>query len=205
MFIDRVVSRTRTLLHNKHTNKMQQLYGSPIPSKQHAEFVLNLSNTPLDQHMHDAFRYGMNCHLRSKYDLSRKKVELEKLYTQIETEKKKGTITIEDEEGLKCELKRFGLRSIRDYTRDVLIKEQHSLIKEFNNNENIIVRKADKSNTFVIMNKGDYNKNLTDLNHLISNPNKFLKISKDPTDAVKKKLNTIIETINAVGKNLNIT
>ena len=109
-------------------------------------------------------RYGMNCHLRSKYDLSRKKVELEKLYTQIETEKKKGTITIENEEGLKCELKRFGLRNIRDYGRDVLTKEQHSLIKEFNNNENIIVRKADKSNTFVIMNKEDYNKKNDRLN-----------------------------------------
>ena len=202
MFLDRAVSRTRTSLHNKHTNKLQQLYGSPIPSKQHAESVLNLSNTSLDQHMHDVFRYGMNCHLRSKYDLSRKKVELEKFYTQIETEKKKGTITIEDEEGLKCELKRFGLRNIRDYGRDVLTKEQHLLIKEFNNNENIIVRKADKSNTFVIMNKEDYNKKMTDL---ISNPNKFLKINKDPTDTVKKKLNTIIETINAVGNNLNIT
>ena len=40
---------------------------------------------------------------------------------------------------------------------------------------------------------------------LISNPNKFLKINKDPTDTVKKKLNTIIETINTVGNNLNIT
>ena len=62
-------------------------------------------------------------------------------------------------------------------------------------NKEIIIRKADKSNTFVIMNSKDYNKKIQ---NILSDETKFKKINKDPIDGLKKKLNKLIDVANAV-------
>ena len=101
---------------------------------------------------------------------------------------------VTDNERLRCELKRFGLRQVQDYNRDLLSKEQMQLIKTFRDNPDIIIRKADKSNTFVIMNKENYKQKL---NQILSDEDKFQKVEKDPTPQLKKKLRSILETIHA--------
>ena len=52
---------------------------------------------------------------------------------------------------------------------------------------------ADKSNTFVIVNKADYE---TKMQVMLSDPSKFRKIDTDPTENIKKKWNEIIEMLN---------
>ena len=73
-------------------------------------------------------------------------------------------------------------------------KEQNDLIKIFNNNPNIVTRKADKSNVFVVMNKQDYTNKI---DKIIQDGNKFCKIEKDPTPQIKKKLRSLVEAIHA--------
>ena len=68
-------------------------------------------------------------------------------------------------ERLKCVLKRFGINNVKDFTKDLLSKEDYACIKKLKNDDSIIIRKADKSNTFVILNKTDY----TDKLNLILN------------------------------------
>ena len=89
--------------------------------------------------------------------------------------------------------KRFGLKERRDFTKDLITKEEYNKIREFNKNDNIIIRKADKNNTFVIMDKNEYIRQLT---HLLSNPSKFQRINSDPTEAIKRKLNSLIAKAN---------
>ena len=98
---------------------------------------------------------NMSYFVRSKYDMLVKKIEVEKLYRGIADQKTRNEIYLTDDERLKCELKRFNLRELKNFSSEVLTKEQHNKIKECNKIENIIVRKADKSNLFVIMNKED--------------------------------------------------
>lgn len=67
-------------------------------------------------------------------------------------------------------------------------------MKEFKNNDDIIIRKADKSNTFVIMDKQEYSKKIGDI---LSDCSKFKSIRKNPIDPIKKRINTLIDVINA--------
>ena len=80
-------------------------------------------------------------------------------------------------------MKRFGLKERRDFTKDLITKEEYNRIREFNRNNNIIIRKAEKKyNTFVIMDKNEYIQQLT---HLLSNTSKYQIINSDPTEAIK--------------------
>jgi len=92
-------------------------------------------------------------------------------------------------------LKRFGLKKRNDFSKNILTKDTFKKIKDFNKKENVIVRKADKNNTFVIMKREDY---YTKITKLISDPNKFKESKKDPTEQIKKDLNKLISQSNNI-------
>ena len=102
-------------------------------------------------------------------------------------------IAIVNEERLKCELKRYGLREIKDFSKHLLNKEDMAKIKEVRSDKNLIIRKADKSNTIVFMKKVDYERKINDI---LADENKFIKIAKDPTPQIKKRLRGLIDLIN---------
>ena len=70
-----------------------------------------------------------------------------------------------------------------------------SAAKSLKNNENITIRKADKSNIFVLLNNDDYFQKLNTI--LVEDKSKFQKIYKDPTLLLKKQANDLISTLNA--------
>ncbi len=63
--------------------------------------------------------------------------------------------------------------------------------------ENIEIRKVDKSNIYVIMDKVEY---IDKLNVTIQDETKFVKLSKNPTENIKKTLNNLIDTSNKITK-----
>ena len=73
--------------------------------------------------------------------------------------------------------------------------------KRIKTNPNIIVRKADKSSTFVILDKDDY---LDKVNHILNDTSKFLRINKDPSNGIKTEANKLITTLNSVENNLKL-
>ena len=70
--------------------------------------------------------------------------------------------------------------------KDLLTKEQYDLVKSFTSRPEIIIRKSDKSNACVIMDRSDYDTKLT---QIVNDENKFQKISKDDTESLKNKIN----------------
>ena len=50
----------------------------------------------------------------------------------------------------------MGINQQYNHSKDLITGGEYGIIKLFNENENIVIRKADKSNTFVIMNKTDH-------------------------------------------------
>ena len=128
-----------------------------------------MTEEEIDPAIDRVFSLGMNCHLKTKFEHNKTKIEIEKLFNNIKAAEKEKKVTIKNEERLTCELKRFGLKERRDFTKDLITKE-YNKIREFNRNDNIIIRKADKNNTFVIMDKNEY---IWQLTHLLSNPSKF--------------------------------
>ena len=64
-------------------------------------------------------------------------------------------------------------------------------------NKNIIIKKADKSSVFVIMNTIEYIKKL---NNILKDETRFNEIKKDPTEKIKRNANNLIKTLNAKKK-----
>ena len=136
----------------------------------------------------------MNWHIKNRYDQVQKQIEIEKLFGNLKSLEQTKQISFNNEESLKCELKSMGLKDVsRNNKRDLLSKEQYSEIREFVNDKNIIVRKAEKSNTFVVMYSQDYKEKV---NNFVSDTEKFKEISKDPTEKLKTRLNQRITVAN---------
>ena len=92
-------------------------------------------------------------------------------------------------------MKKFGLNKVKDFNKDLLTQEDYNKLKELKSNDDIIIKKADKSNIFVILNKEDYSRKLNDI---LSDNTKFKPIDIDPTEDIKKRLNGIIKHTNSV-------
>ena len=110
-------------------------------------------------------------------------------------------ITVSEEDNFKCELERFGTKHIIDHTRDVLSRDQYRKIKEKRNNPQITIRKADKSNVFVIPNSQYYNDCMEDL---VSDEGELIKIDQDTTEVLKKELNNYIAVANRAGDSVRL-
>ena len=108
-----------------HQNKLDRLYGGQVFIKIETEPVINLANIDLNPIVPNAVSLGLKCHLKSRYDPLIKNLELKRLLKQIKTEASNRTIEIADEDRLKCELKRFGLRENNCHDKDLLTREQY--------------------------------------------------------------------------------
>jgi len=62
-------------------------------------------------------------------------------------------------------------------------------------NPDIIIRKADKTNLYVILDREDYKNKLDDI---LNDESKFTPLEEDPSNHLKNKLNKIITTNNAI-------
>ena len=111
---------------------------------------------------------------------------------QVNEAKRKGKLTVDNEALFKCELKRFEMRDKVDYSSDLISRMQFPNIKEFKSITEVTVRKADKSNTLVVLNTTGY---FDKLDGIVSDTSKFLKVERDPTDALKKSLNGFMDAI----------
>ena len=80
----------------------------------------------------------MNCHLKTKFENNKTKIEIGKSYNNIKAAKKENKITIKNEERLTFELKIFGLKESRDFTKDLIRKKNN--IKQFQRNNSTIIQ-----------------------------------------------------------------
>lgn len=72
-------------------------------------------------------------------------------------------------------------------------------MKQLGNDDSVIVRKADKSNVFVVIDRDKY---CEKIETLISDHDKFTKIDHNPIPAMKKTLNLYIDSINAANSDV---
>ena len=66
--------------------------------------------------------------------------------------------------------------------------------KELRNHPNITIKKADKTNIFVVLNKTDYH---SKLQNILDDHTKFKKLNKNPTNQLKSNINKLIIANNA--------
>ncbi|XP_076041901.1 uncharacterized protein LOC143025777 [Oratosquilla oratoria] len=66
--------------------------------------------------------------------------------------------------------------------------------KELRENNDIVIRRADKSDLFVILNRSEY---IDKVDSILQDPSKFLRVKKNPIDEIRKKVTKLIDNANA--------
>ena len=200
-FLQRLLDKEKSEMEQVQLNKLVNLYGGDILLKQNRDSVINLSKVELSSSVIESLSYGMNCHIRTKFNKIKKKIELEKLYFSVNNLVSSNKIVVENDELFKSQLKVFGMKDNRDFNKDVLTKEQRKDLEALGKDDRIIIRKADKSNVFVILDREKY---CQQVNELIADETKFEKITENPIPSLKRSLNKYVDTVNAVNDGVTL-
>ena len=183
---------------SKLTKKLNNLYNGNCFLMDMKDKFINLSLLQLDASQRDVLNLGPSCHLINRFDPLVKKMELELLYEETLKLQKQGKITIS--EGFADALRNEGQKTRATKQSNLLTKVQRDAMQKLLENKDIVVRRADKTNKFVLLNYADYK---SKLDTILCDNTKFKKISKDPTIQLKQKLNKIINATNAVQDNIH--
>ena len=173
--------------------KLSRIYGGDIKLPERKEGYVNLSSVDLTEAQKDLLNLGLNCHVQSKRSNIDKKAELELLYRDILQLEKENKVNVKQE--LQDELIGESSR-LRGVTHSkVLTPELKEAGRQLRDDERIVVRRADKSPVFVILDKDEY---IRKMENILSDEQKFTRISQDPTSKLKAKVNRLIDSANAV-------
>ena len=105
------------------------------------------------------------------------------------------TLTVENEDRLKCQLKNISYNYIYSYDfskqKYIFSKEEWEALKDLRKDDSIVITKPDKGNGVVIVNKQDY---LTKMKQLISDETKFKTTDRKPDKVQRRKFNLLPST-----------
>ena len=184
---------------SKHSNKVKigkklsKLYGGLLCTPENKDRFVNLSKVDLTDAQKEFLNLGLKCHFQSKNNVLDKKASLEMLYEDILKLEKEQKVTVN---------KALRERIIGESTKlrgsgksQLLTKQLKEAAKQLRDNEDIVIRRADKASTFVILDKDTY---IKQMNETLSDTTKFERLTVDPTDKLKAKANTVVKAANAV-------
>ncbi|XP_076067705.1 uncharacterized protein LOC143040498 [Oratosquilla oratoria] len=95
---------------------------------------------------------------------------------------------------LQAEIIREANTSRGHFRSSLLSPELKAAAKELKYNDAIVIRRADKSSIFVILDKEDY---MNKMMNILGDTTKFKQITKNPTNDLKTRLNRIIRCNNS--------
>ena len=151
------------------------MYQGQVFYKEHINNFINLSDHQLTNLEEEFLNLGLNYHLQPKYDKLHKETELEVLYNNLIDLEKENKIAINPRivDLLAAESSKH--RNAHFVSK--VTPQLREAAKSLRNNPNLIIRKAEKSSVYVLMNRGDY---LDKLNAILSDNTKFQRINRDP-------------------------
>jgi len=83
LFLERITRNFEIDSTKHHERKLTNLYGGNLLTKQEKEPCINLSDETIDPEIIKVFSLGINCHLKSTYNQTKTKIEIEKLFNNI--------------------------------------------------------------------------------------------------------------------------
>ena len=120
-----------------------------------------------------------------------KKVECELLYEQILKLAENNVVSIHP--NLKPQLQSEATKWRDKNISKIITPELKEAGKQLKNHPDILVRKADKANIFVVMDKAEYNRKLESI---INDKSKFELLNRNPVSDLKVKVNKLIADAN---------
>ena len=153
----------------------------------------------LTQDQEDILNMGINCHYLTKPRPHRKRLEIKTLLDDIQQLEAKGKVTTSPD--LQPSLLAEAAKN-RGSFHSQKVKKHHILAaKQLRENNEIVIRRADKTPAFVLIRKEDYDNKI---NAILNDTTKFKRIGRNPTESLKKRVNATITSINAAKNNLNL-
>ena len=182
-----------TLVKNRVLNKLNKLYSGQILLPDKSVSFVNLSSRQLNTSEKEFLDLGLNVHLGSKFNKCEKLAELESTYQSITALEKRGLVDVNPD--IRPQLLAEATKRRNFSKSEVLTPELKEAAKSLREDDTITIRKADKSSSYVVIDKTEY---LHKIEDILKDKKKFKKISKDPTNELKKKVSRVIEAANAV-------
>ena len=181
----------RDVVRTRVQRKLAKLYGSKIAVPETKDCFINLSDHTLTDDERELLNLGLNCHYLPKVSRQKKKAELELLYQQICQLERNGKISVNPDVQEQLQSESTKIRGTR---RSSLISPRlRQAARGLQDNESIVVRRADKAAIFVILNRDDY---FTKVRDILNDGTKFKPLQRNPTDELKKHLNSLIDAAN---------
>lgn len=175
--------------------KLCKLYGGWVPIAKPKEGFINLSDTVLTEDQRELLNLGINYTIAPRYSTQAKKVELELLYQRICKLKAENKITVNPD--VQEQLRAESTKNRSGGSKSSLPARLHSAAKDLRNNKNIVVRKADKAQLFVVLSAEEYYQKTA---AILSDKTKFKRITRNPVEELKKQANSLIDASNKVSK-----
>ena len=172
--------------------KLSSLYGGQIFLPEQRDSFVNLSSHILTEDEKDFLNLGLNCRIYSKHNQQDKKAELELLYEQICGYHKDGKLQVNPD--IQEQLLAEGTRTRGTTKSSIITPRLREAATRLRENQNIVIRRADKSSIFVILDHSDY---LSKVNIILSDVSKFQRLRKNPIEQQKRDLNALIDAANA--------
>ena len=193
------LKHSERIIKTRIMKKLNNLYDGKIYIKEDTSGYINLSNYILTTEQKEFLNLGLNCHIQGKYSKIEKKTNIETLYQNLLNLEKENVITMNP--NIADQLRSEGTKHRNKSNRSIISPSLKEAASELKKNENIVIKRADKTAVYVIMNKNDY---MSKLNQITNDTTKFKELKKDPTNNLKTKINKIITTLNATKNNANI-
>lgn len=175
------------------SKKLSNLYGANVTLPEESHSFVNLSSVELSNSQIRFLDLGLNCHFQSSYDQFDKKTEIELLYREVRKLQDEGEVDADPR--LKDQLVAESSKRRGSTRSKVLTKEMREAARQLREDERIIIRRADKSATYVVMDRDEY---LRKMQNILNDKSKFERISSDPTASLKAEVNRLITAANAV-------
>ena len=178
---------------NRTLKKLNALYEGTVLLPDKTVSYVNLSSRELDEDEKEFLDLGLNVHVGRKFDKAVKITELELLYQSISKLESSGAV--ETTPDLQALLLAEGSKKRNGKQDIVLSPNLKEAAKRLKNDESIIVRKADKTSNYVVLDRAEY---LSKVEDILRDQKKFKKLRRNPIADLKKKVNNVIASANAV-------
>ena len=197
--LNQIISNSEVSERTKIVKKLNELYNGHFVLKEDKKSFINLSDYPLSPLEEDFLNLGLNFHIQSKYNKLHKHVQMELLYQNLKNLEKDKKIEINPR--LRELMSAESTKHRNVYHKSIITPQLKEAAKKLKDNDNLVIRKADKSSIYVLLDKKDY---IDKIANILSDTAKFKKIDRDTTNSLKVNANKQIDAQNAFQGNIKI-
>ena len=172
--------------------KLVRLNGGHLRISNATPGFVNLTDKPLTEDQEELLNLGLNCHVLSTPRPFQKRIELEALMSDLHKLASAGKVLLDD--GIREDLLREARVQRGSHSSRILKRRHREAAKQLRKDSTITIRRADKAACFVLIPSEDY---LGKIETLLADESKFQRITRNPTEALKTKVNKVIDAVNA--------